>query len=227
MPKVIFKFDKEKDVYNLWETCNEESNYGYDFREKIPKDILEMCVGKTFEECKNELKKRLKKTHKNPKIKLKKKELNQNWRKIEKKYFKTLEKITNKKFPFKKVYGYLTVAPRCPYRPHWRPPAFYTPIFANLSKSILTSGHEIMHIHLHNIEWWNRVEKQLGDKKTHDLKEALTVLLNIEFKDLFEEVDKGYPNHVKLRRFIEKEWEKEKDFDILTEKCVDWIKKKM
>jgi len=170
MPKVSFKFDKEKDIYNLWETCNEKSDYGYDFKKKVPKDILEMCAGKSFGKCLDKLKKRLKKVYRNPKIKLKIKELNKNWEEVGAKYFKRLEKVTNKKFPFKEIYGYSTVAPRCPYRPHWRPPAFYTPIFSSLSKSLLTSAHEIMHIQLHNTNWWEKVEKKLGNKKTHFIK---------------------------------------------------------
>lgn len=225
MQKVIFKFDKNKDIYNLWETCNEKSSYGYDFTKRIPKDILEICEDKSFEKCKDLLKRRLEKTHKNPKIKLKTKELNKDWKNIEREYFKILGRITHKKFSFKKIYGYLTVSSRCPYRPHWRPPAFYSSVFATKSKGILIAGHEIMHIHLHNIDWWNIVEGQIGNRKTHDLKEALTILLNIEFKDLFEEEDKGYLSHKKLREFIEKEWKKEKDFNILTEKCIKWIKK--
>jgi hypothetical protein len=80
-------------------------------------------------------------------------------------------------------------------------------------------------MHLHNTDWWDKVEKKLGNKKTHDLKEALTELLNLEFKDLWIVDDRSYPNHIQLREFIKKEWMKEKDFDKLTEDCIKWIKK--
>jgi hypothetical protein len=31
MPKVIFKLDKEKDLFNIWETCNKSSSW-YDHK---------------------------------------------------------------------------------------------------------------------------------------------------------------------------------------------------
>lgn len=223
--KIIFKFNKEKDLFNIWETCKEKPWYGYDFRKRVPKEVLKICKDKSFKKCKKILEDKHEEIHKRPEIKLKEKEINGAWRKIEKSYFQRLEKVTKRKFPFKKIYGYLTIAPRCPYRPHWRPPAFYIPVFADIQKSILIASHELMHIHLHNINWWKKVEKELGNKRTHDLKEALTVLLNLEFRDLWNIADQGYPNHKKLREYIGRQWKKEKNFEKLTNKCIKWIKK--
>jgi hypothetical protein len=89
----------------------------------------------------------------------------------------------------------------------------------------MIAGHELMHIHLHNTDWWKRVKRKMGQEKTHDLKEALTELLNLEFRNLWIVEDKGYPNHAKLREFISKKWKKDKDFDKLTDNCIKWIKK--
>jgi hypothetical protein len=68
------------------------------------------------------------------------------------------------------------------------------------------------------------VEDEIGKEKTADLKESLTVLLNLEFGNLFLAKDRGYPLHQKLRSFIEEEWKKEKDFDKLIGKCISFIK---
>ncbi len=82
-----------------------------------------------------------------------------------------------------------------------------------------------MHIHLHNTYWWKKVEDEIGYDKTHDLKEAFTELLNLEFRDLWIVKEKGYPNHEILRKYISKQWKNKKDFDKLTDNCINWIKR--
>ncbi|MBU3907366.1 MAG: hypothetical protein KKA64_03895, partial [Nanoarchaeota archaeon] len=97
-------------------------------------------------------------------------------------------------------------------------------LFNNILSDIATSAHEIMHIQFHNT-YWNDVEKEIGEEKTAHLKEALTVLLNVEFsRDFWFVDDRGYPMHQELRKFIEKEWKKEKDFGILLKKCIEYLK---
>jgi len=223
---VEFKFDKEKDLFNIWETSNSGKHFGHDFTKNVPKEILKICKGKKFSNCKSKLEKISYNLYsKNDLIKDIEKDMNVAWRKIEKKYFKRLENLTNQKIAFTKSLAYLTSTTRCPYKPHWRPPAFYVKIFSSIQDAMQTTGHELMHIHLHNIDWWKRVEKKIGYNKTDDLKEALTELLNSDFRDLWKIRDKGYPNHVKLRKFIRQEWKKEKNFDKLTDNCIKWIKK--
>jgi hypothetical protein len=95
--------------------------------------------------------------------------------------------------------------------------------FRDLASALNTCGHELLHIQFHNL-YWNQVENQIGEKKTSDLKEALTVLLNLEFKDLWFVEDKGYEIHKELRKFITDEWKKEKDFRILLDKCINYLK---
>ncbi len=82
-----------------------------------------------------------------------------------------------------------------------------------------------MHLYFHKF-YWDSVEKKLGKEKTSDLKEALTVLLNLEFKDLWFVEDKGYESHKELRNFIMEKWKEEKDFEKLLEKCVEYIRNK-
>ena len=222
--KVEFKFDKEKDMYNYWETVNYGKSYGYDFTKHLPKEIIKICKKKDFNKCRKQLLKSIKNIYKNRLLKDTPKYLQESWNKINKEYFKRLEKITKKKFPNKKINVFLTTIPRCPYRPYWSPPAFYVPIFSSIPHVLQICGHELMHIHLHNTDWWNKVEKELGNKKTHDLKESLTELLNLEFKELWIVKDEGYPNHKKLREYIHQQWKKKKDFDELTKKCIKKIK---
>ncbi len=224
MTKLIFKFDIEKDLHNIWETCNEKTWYGHDFKKFVSKDIMKICKGKEFGDCKIELKKRYKKLHENSILKTAPNLFNESWKKIEKEYFSRLKKIMKKPFYCEKVLVYLTTFGRCPYRPHKNPPYFYVNVFSNIFKVMGTSGHELMHLQFHN-QCWESVEKELGYRKTHDLKEALTVLLNIEFQDLWVLGENGYPNHQKLREFIIKEWKKKKDFEVLLDKCIKYMKK--
>jgi hypothetical protein len=80
-----------------------------------------------------------------------------------------------------------------------------------------------MHLYFHEF-YWKDVEKKIGSKKTGDLKESLTVLLNSEFKDLFISPDLGYEEHKELRNFILKSWKEEKDFEKLLDKGVDYLR---
>ena len=74
--------------------------------------------------------------------------------------------------------------------------------------------HELWHFYT-----WQRFgsdyETRLGKQKYNDIKEALTVLLNIECADLFPEgmTDNGYPQHKELREKIVGIWKDTKDIE--------------
>ncbi len=220
MPKVIFKFDKEKDIYNIWETCNKDSSW-YNFKKTMHTNFLEICEGKEFEECKKELEEYRAKMHDSGLIEIFVDSIQKAWDKINDEFFKRLEKITKRKFKFEKVNAYITTVIRCPY--NYEEPSFMISFFRDLLSALSICGHELFHIQFHNT-YWDDVEKQIGKEKTADLKEALTVLLNLEFKDLWFVEDRGYDPHKKLRNFIAEEWKNENDFERLLERCVEYLK---
>jgi len=219
--KVVFSFDKEKDLYNLWETCTAKS-YGYDFSSRLPKELVEYCKDKKYEDCKEFINNLYKNIYSSGFVEGYADFLDKSWKKIEKEYFIRMDKIIGKKLKIKKINAYLTIAPRCPYDP--RDKYFMVNFFANPTTNLMTAGHEIMHFYIHE-NYFSDIEKKIGNKKTHDLKEALTVLLNIEFRDLWYVHDNGYESHKEFREFISKEWKKEKNFDKLLIKCVEYMKK--
>jgi len=221
MPKVKFVFDKEKDLFNIWETCNKSSSW-YDHKKNISSTFLEICEGKEFDKCKKELEDYRTKMYNSRLIELFVDSIQKAWNKINDEFFKRLEKITKRKFKFEKINAYITTVMRCPY--NYQEPSFMVSFFRDLTGALSTCGHELIHIQFHNT-YWNDIERQTGKEKTADLKEALTVLLNLEFKDLWFVEDKGYEPHKELREFIEKEWQKKKDFDVLMKKCVTYLKK--
>jgi hypothetical protein len=225
MTNVIFRFDKEKDLKNIWETCNAKSSYGQSWKGRVTENIFRMCKGKKYKNCRAELKKTMGYIHNNKITDITADLFSRGWKEIEKEYFNRLKKIMKSPFYSKKINAYLTTAGRCPYNPDRRYPYFYVTFFGNIPSILEIAGHELMHLQFHNSKYWAICEKELGNKKTHDLKESLTVLLNMEFRDLWIIEDRGYPNHTELRKFISGQWKKEKDFDKLIDSSIKWIKK--
>ncbi len=221
-PRVIFKFDKEKDLYNIWETCNKLSSW-YDHKKNVSKNYLEICEGKKFSDCKKELSKSKKKMHDSGFIEIYTNSIQKAWNNINDEYFKRLEKITKKPICSKNFTGYITTMTRCPYNYNKKNPSFMVSFFRPLLNVLCTTGHEIMHIQFHNT-YWKQIKKQIDKNKVADLKESLTVLLNKEFRDLWFVDDMGYDPHKELRAFITKEWEKRHDFNVLLDNCVKYLK---
>ena len=219
--KVIFKFDKEKDLYNIWETCNKENSFGFDFKRNLDEKTIAICRDKKFKECKGDLAKKWEKIHSSNLIPLFLTSVSKFWAVIIDEFFRRLEKVMGKPIYKKSFVGYLTTAGRCPYI--LNEDSFYFNFFSPLVTILSTTAHEIMHLQFHNT-YWDGVEKRIGMEKTKDLKEALTVLLNLEFKDLWFVEDKGYEMHKELRQFIVQEWKKEKDFEVLLNKCINYLK---
>jgi len=220
MPKVTFKFDKEKDLWNIWETCNSSSRW-HNFKKTLPSHFLEMCEGKEFSECRDKLSEYREKMYNSGLIEIFVKAVQEAWNKINDKFFKRLEKIMKHSICFENFTGYVTTVTRCPY--DYEEPSFMVSFFRDIAHTLNTSGHEIMHIQFHNT-YWEEIEKEIGKEKTADLKESLTVLLNLEFRDLWFVDDIGYEPHQELRKFIEEEWKKKPDFDILMKKCKKYLK---
>lgn len=217
MPKVIFKFDKREDWFNYWHKTNYMCHGG---KSSIPRDAIRICKGKKFEACKKELEKSTSKIQNSKVIPLFINASGKYWRTIEKEFFKRMDKLMKNKFN-QNIKAYLTTLGICPYNPG--EPSFMFTVFSTPFHFLRICGHEIMHLYFHKF-YWNRVEKEIGNKKTEDLKEALTVLLNHEFRDLWFVDDEGYDKHKELREFIEKTWKKNKDFDKLMDKCVKHLK---
>jgi hypothetical protein len=112
----------------------------------------------------------------------------------------------------KDITAYLTVNNRCPYDIEGN--LFFVSVPANSSTRI--AMHELWHFYT-----WYKFgsvwQGKLGNQKYNDIKEALTVLLNVECKDLLPEgvLDNGYPQHKELREEILRIWNGEKDIEKL------------
>ena len=83
--------------------------------------------------------------------------------------------------------------------------------------------HELSHIYFYEFmyknfkKFWLGLELHVGDKRLgegelNELKEIVTVINNIEFKDMLTTPDTGYPKHERLRTEAFELWEGDKNF---------------
>lgn len=146
------------------------------------------------------------------------------WNLVEREYFKRLEKIHDRDFPYKKVYGFISTAYRYGYsvsgRKKWFACSNSSP-FASVDIAM----HEIMHFMFHYyFDGW--VEKFfLTKSQAWAIKESFTVLLNMECGNLMFSFDRGYPDHKKIRETIAGEWKKHKNFEKTLDKACAYVKK--
>ncbi|MEI7718768.1 MAG: hypothetical protein WCI72_02785 [archaeon] len=218
MAQVSFGLFMTKDAWNIWDKANGKmQRFG---QTTIPPSLIAICKGKTFEESKQEILKFNQRVYTSGIIESFIISLEDYWSKIEGEFFRRLAKMTGNSFE-DKITGQITTIGTCPYNPEKS--TFMVSLFSHLPSAICTCAHEIMHLHFHKFDF-ARIEKQIGTEKTHDLREALTVLLNLEFRDLLIGGDKGYEQHLPLRKFIVTEWEKENDYPKLLDKCVEYFK---
>ncbi len=107
----MFEFNKEKDLWNHWDKSNWNTSYG---NFNVNPITLEICKGKEFEECKDELAENFKRIYKSELIVVQSKAVEKAWRGIEEKFFKRRYKLMKNKFS-KDITAYLTTSPVCPY----------------------------------------------------------------------------------------------------------------
>jgi hypothetical protein len=84
--------------------------------------------------------------------------------------------------------------------------------------------HELMHLFFHVYFWGYCKKNGLGESQIKDIKEAFTVLINEEFKNLGF-MDRGYEIHKDLRNYILKEWQKSKNFNRVLGLTIKYYKK--
>jgi ribosomal protein S18 acetylase RimI-like enzyme len=107
----------------------------------------------------------------------------------------------------KDINAFLTITGRFPYNIERN--LFFVPVLQNSANRV--AMHELWHFYT----WYKfgNQQNKLGAQNYNDIKESLTVLLNLECTDLMDEDDKGYPQHQDLRAFISDKWLETKNID--------------
>lgn len=150
-------------------------------------------------------------------------DINRAWAKIEKDFVTRIEKVHGRSFAFKEIKGVLSSAQRFGYRSgKW----FATSMFRNKFAAMDTGMHEMMHFMFHKYYQGRCKKEGLTDSQIWDVKEAFTVLLNLEFGELRFDEDFGYPQHRDLRAVIKQSWLVHHDFEMALEAAIHKVKEK-
>ena len=87
--------------------------------------------------------------------------------------------------------------------------------------AIQVSLHELLHFYTHQLIEPLFVKARVRGRH-NDFKEALTALLNLEFADLLDQPDCGYPQLQTLRKVVSAKWQAGKNvYDIAQEYIQD------
>ena len=151
-------------------------------------------------------------------------DINEEWIKIERDVISKLETIHKFPFSFTSIKGVLSSANRFGYNSDegW----FATNMRTNKYICIDVATHELMHFMFHKYYDQVCVEKGLNKNQMWDVKEAFSVLLNVEFDQFRFQSDSGknHPLHLALREIIKSSWEKKHNFDEALQEAIEYIK---
>ncbi len=217
--KVIFKYDLNKDVTNFLKSTKSKNN-------KKLTQLASEYVNRHGDDFNHETVSafiaRYQKEHSVDPENIKNK-IESKWQGIQGDFFNKTEEIFNTNFKKDFITCYLTTETRCTY--NIQENYFYTTM-QYPDKANWLIMHEILHFYTWQ-EYKSKLTKLgIDDKEYNEIKEALTVLLNSEYKDLMgAEIDKGYPQHQELRAEITNWWKNYRDLDLVIEKVVKYIKK--
>jgi hypothetical protein len=130
-----------------------------------------------------------------------------NWKEVENKFIEIAERVFGVNLTGD-YNAYLTIAGRYPYSINKK--YFYVSAFKNnVNQTVM---HELWHFFTY-AKFGTQIE-EIGSKRFNDMKEALTVLLNIECADLMGgAIDKGYEQHILLREKISFMWNNQKNIE--------------
>ena len=215
--KIIFKTDKKLDFQNHLISMNvRKERYNFDkySHGKYYKKLYEADEIKRYEIFEQAV--RIYKPEYKRFRELIARQTQEAWDMVENDYILKMEKIHGNLFPRDVVYGILSTTPDGRYGYNfnknkdvsWFACQFYSPLYA-----VSTTMHEIMHLFFHEYFEKDYMAKfSLSQNEIWSVKEALTVILNLECKDLAVRSDIGKPNHDELREKIKTDWLKYKDF---------------
>ncbi len=221
IPNVIFKYDIEKDVRNV-EIGLETIRNG-----RKPDQELELVIKEYGENPSQEELVLYVKKYWEGKEQIRDVVVNQlqeYWDSIEGKFFTHLadRMQLDSFFEIETLNGFLST--RCGAGYDHKEAWFGVVANNGTLQNTLTAMHEIMHIFFHKQWWVFCSERGVTDKNIWDVKEAVTVLLNLWFKNQIIHTDWGYKEHTQLRKNIIQWFLDSRDFKTTLEKACDYIK---
>lgn len=217
-PSLSFDFNKEKDLYNLWEACNIRplKNNKAPLRQKF----IDQWRGRKYGDCREEIEKHFKMLYNSGLVEVFMESVKKGWGSINDEYFKRLGDVTQKPIYTRDFTANITTSGRCPC--DFDDNSFLLSIRRPYLHALRVCGHELLHLQFENY-FGKETRNNIGDTKAFVLSESLTTLLNSDFRDLWMAEDMGYAGHSDLRKFIDQEWSKNKDFESLVAKGIEYL----
>ncbi len=205
--KVTFAYDKEKDIWCLLNKGKSSSNsqtstkvyeqylaaFGESLNEETASSFIDIYLAEKGIDIKEHVLK-----------------YQREWDKVSEEFEKKATAIFGVSLPCD-VTAFLTINNRNPYS--IKDNSFFVSVPGYVRKTVM---HELWHFYT----WYGfgeGEEERLGKQKYNDLKESLTVLLNLECGDLLPQgiLDNGYPQHQELREQIVQFWNKDRSMNNL------------
>lgn len=209
MFNIFIKINRSKDRWNWYDACN-SIGYGMDWKMSIEKKLRDRIYNKTFNESKDFLKRHLEKIYEETDIFKYKNKIQKEFDKRKSDIVKTMERITGKPIYRNNITCFITSFPRYPY--DFESGCLYIAHDRDIDRQVAIFIHELLHFqYFAYLE--KRVLKFLSPEQSDSLKEAMTVILNEEFKNITSCRDKGYEMHKKLRIKLLSLWKKTKNMN--------------
>lgn len=131
-------------------------------------------------------------------ISAKLKEIETGWKTIEKRALEKMESLFAISLPIN-ITVYLSKNSRCTY--NIKENYFFVYVTSKSPNAIII--HELFHFYTWHAFHDELVRQGITDQKYNDIKESLTEIMNIDFKDLLDGYkDNGYPQHAAMRAQI-------------------------
>jgi hypothetical protein len=130
-----------------------------------------------------------------------------------------IAKLTYKPLYRQTFYATFTLLRTCPYDPrrHW----FMVSAKSNMAKQVNTIAHEIFHLQFIRCYYDYCREQGLSASQFQDMKEAMTILLNLPRFDKYHlGIDVGYKPHQQLRAKISRLWKNRTSYKIFIDGCI-------
>lgn len=221
MPNVKFEYSLEKDIMNVLRVINQGSRFDSTDKNEwwfgnVPRKLVAHVRDENNQNAKRELVTHfLKEKSEGDKSLIESRItlFTAQWAWENDEYFRRLESIVHAHLPSDYSYtGYLTTAGSCPFDPQNR--WFMVRIHDKIADTV--AAHEILHMAFREkYGLYCRDELRLTPDEFDAMQEATTFLLNTEMRDLLSKKDGGYKEHQALRKMLEEEWMKHKDFEKL------------
>lgn len=224
MKLFIIKADFEKDLKNWIQAVKKGQSHGVTWVNYMPDKIRAQIQGKTNEEIEEIIDDFLKEKYISEEKKIA--EYAENLEKvlndISEEMFSILERITELSIYRDNFTGFITTLGRAPY---YTPSGYIWFIYGKDDAwQIRACMHELFHMQFEHY-FKERLENQISKEKFAFLREAMTIILNEEAKNITSEIDKGYPAHQEFRTHLLTLWKQRKSFEEFIENAVNDLEK--